>query len=849
MSYVFDYPIADAWSTIQPVDTINRGLLLDGYWEKSGIGFYLIIYDLSSNKLVKYLDSTVKPHVKTESSTGQNHVIMYDALPEKEVQVSKILNTGDNIYFNSKIERKDQLNQASNFDLMYFHEKQLTPGSLISIEHNSIQPLTSESTIDIRSKLMGESEELIELAEINMPIFEMPLPDVERISFDIEVASPRGIFPVPEEARFRVNAIATYDSTDHASVWILGFSPTTTELKEIENNLGYLPEVRHFLDERRLLKDFFNEIINHQIILSYNGDNFDLPYLLNRGRKLGLDVPIYEGFKHGFYHKKQYHFVGTIHLDLFRFFANNSVRLYAFGGKYSRLRLDDVAEALLGEKKVEHNLWFDEMTRGQMVEYNAKDVELTLRLTTFSDNLTWAVMLMIMRVGKMTLTQVNRASISNWILNWLAFEHARKGWILPSREALNKKGFFDSSAEIDGKGYQGAIVFEPDPGVYWDVTVADYASLYPSVIKKYRLSYETVRCPHDSCKSNQVPELTHWVCSKMGIMSALVGYVRDIRVNYYKQLAKFGETEADRLLGSTIQAALKVFINASYGVFGNRSFALFCPPVAESTTAYSRHALLEAKRIANEMGYTVLYGDTDSIFVHKLTDKDFRFLQAWSIVELGIELGIDYRFRYLVLSGRKKNYFGIKMNSDTIIKGLQVKKSNTSIFIKELFQDILDVLRQVDTPAELKQGIKRMITKIRLTRKKLRSGKIPIEKLAKMSTLTKAFDEYQTKTPAVQVAIQEMTEENQDEYVQGVQFMVVPCKPKDAVVRTTRFKEFPPGYVMKCNYQSVDKIDPYSINWNKFETELENAFEPIFDAFGLKWAEELDQTTSLDVWF
>ncbi|PSN95083.1 hypothetical protein B9Q09_03520, partial [Candidatus Marsarchaeota G2 archaeon ECH_B_SAG-C16] len=61
-----------------------------------------------------------------------------------------------------------------------------------------------------------------------------------------------------------------------------------------------------------------------------------------------------------------------------------------------------------------------------------------------------------------------------------------------------------TQATIKGKKYKGAIVISPKAGVYFDVVVLDFASLYPSILKEYNLSYETVRCPHPECRNNKV---------------------------------------------------------------------------------------------------------------------------------------------------------------------------------------------------------------------------------------------------------------------------------------------------------------------------------------------------------
>lgn len=114
-------------------------------------------------------------------------------------------------------------------------------------------------------------------------------------------------------------------------------------------------------------------------------------------------------------------------------------------------------------------------------------------------------------------------------------------------------------------------MLDPPLGIFFNVYVLDFASLYPSIISKWNLSYETVNCGENS--ERPIPELPHTVCkNRPGLTSTLVGVLRDLRVHVYKKLAKKAPTLAERQLYDVVQSAMKVFINASYGVFGAETF-------------------------------------------------------------------------------------------------------------------------------------------------------------------------------------------------------------------------------------------------------------------------------------
>ena len=126
--------------------------------------------------------------------------------------------------------------------------------------------------------------------------------------------------------------------------------------------------------------------------------------------------------------------------------------------------------------------------------------------------------------------------------------------------------------------------------------------------------------------------------------SRVLGFIRDIRVYWFKDRAKNPNlSESERNQSNVIQSSLKVILNASYGVFGSENFALYCPPVAESTAALAREAITKTKEYCEQkLGLQVIYGDTDSIFVLQPTEDNIKELEDWSMKTFQIELGTDF---------------------------------------------------------------------------------------------------------------------------------------------------------------------------------------------------------------
>ena len=281
----------------------------------------------------------------------------------------------------------------------------------------------------------------------------------------------------------------------------------------------------------------------------------------------------------------------------------------------------------------------------------------------------------------------------------------------PNREDLDERSIgVKSDAAIKDKKYKGGLVVQPEEGVHFDVVVMDFASLYPSIIKVRNLSYETVRCPHPECRSNAIPLTNHWACTKRnGLTAMIIGSLRDLRVNYYKSLSKKESlTEKQRDQYTVVTQALKVILNASYGVMGADTFPLYFLPAAEATTAIGRHTIQGTIDACEEAGIRVLYGDTDSIFVKRPPAEQVQAVMDKAKENYGVDLEIDKEYRYCVLSNRKKNYFGVTKSGKLDVKGLTGKKSHTPQFIKQAFKEILGILADIQT----KDGFEAAKTKI-----------------------------------------------------------------------------------------------------------------------------------------
>src|ERR687891_446377 len=541
-------------------------------------------------------------------------------------------------------------------------------------------------------------------------------------------------------------------------------------------------------------------IINaYPIIVTFNGDDFDLPYLYARSQDSRIDpngvaipkdkVPIMIKKESFIKHGMQAEPVGIrhgIHIDLYRTFDNRSIQIYAFSRVYTDHTLNAISEALLGDSKIEFEGDISDLPIQRLAEYCLKDADLTYRLTSFNDNLLMKLLVVVARIGRLSVDDISRFGVNQWIRGILYYEHRQRNELIPSRNELEKKGTASTTAIIKEKKYRGGEVVEPVPGIHFNVIVLDFASLYPSIIKVHNLSYETINCSHEDCRENEVEGTTHWVCKhRKGLTSFLIGSLRDLRVNYYKHLAKDKTLPPEeRKLYNVVSQAIKVILNASYG-------------------------------------------DTDSIFLSNPDQKHIDQLVQWARETLGVDLEIDKQYRYVVFSDLKKNYLGVLSDGTVDVKGLTGKKSHTPPFIRKAFYDILEILGKINSEKDFEYAREKIKSVIQENAKNLEVHKIPLEELSFNVTINKSLSTYGKKMGSKTV------DGNSNDIYKGLPQHIKAAKMLvDANKREIRAGDTISYVKIKAGdgVRPVELSKPEEIDIEKYLETMESTFEQVLSA-------------------
>jgi len=384
--------------------------------------------------------------------------------------------------------------------------------------------------------------------------------DLNVMGFDIETYAPVGSTAIMPDIN-PILMIAVYTNK--------GVKRVITS-KRFDTKLDYV----EFVKSEEAIIEAFKAIIEAEkpdIIVGYNSDGFDLPYIQHRANryKIKLDIALDGGVAES-KRMRGYMIRGMPHIDIYQFVR----RVIGRSLRTDSYSLSAVANELLGDDKV--------------------DVEIDELADTWDNKI----------VG-LPLFDICRMSFSQ-LVEWYLMRQAP----VFKEIAPNKPNYH----QVEGRrssSYAGGFVYEPKPGRYKNVVVFDFLSLYPTIISSHNVCPSTLNC--ECCVEDEhVPGAEkYWFCNdKPGFISMLVEDLITRRVRVKELLAK----KPSEILKARSQS-LKLLANSFYGYlgfFGARWYSLEC---AESVTAYGRYYIQKVIAEAERAGFKVIYSDTDSVFM------------------------------------------------------------------------------------------------------------------------------------------------------------------------------------------------------------------------------------------
>jgi DNA polymerase I len=181
-------------------------------------------------------------------------------------------------------------------------------------------------------------------------------------------------------------------------------------------------------------------------------------------------------------------------------------------------------------------------------------------------------------------------------------------------------------------------------------------------------------------------------------------------------------------LAQATSELLKLILVSSYGVT-IRIRGLARPSLAESITAYGRFSLQTTWDVAKENGLHPIYGDTDSLFLNDPSEEQVEWLIKTVKNRLKLDLAVDEKYSICVLPRAMKAYFGIRKDGTADIKGVTAIKSNSPLFIQNVFRECVKAMVEVKNYDDFEVAKQRIQTIVRDAIKNLEEGKVPMKDL------------------------------------------------------------------------------------------------------------------------
>ena len=289
-----------------------------------------------------------------------------------------------------------------------------------------------------------------------------------------------------------------------------------------------------------------------------------------------------------------------------------------------------------------------------------------------------AGVLMASRLSGLSPSLASRFTPGTLISSYETYEAVRRGIVVPFRksdaEVLRK------FAALKGAD-RGGMMFQPEPGIFADVDEIDFTSMYPSIIVQANLSPETIRNPEQQ---------------RRGFLPTALEPLLALRIKT-KQLKKTDPTIAG------IDAILKWMLVTCFGYTGYKNAKFGRIEVHEGITGRSRDILLQTKDIAEAMGFRVLHGIVDCLWVQ---GSPVAALKERVDRETGLPTEVEH-FTWLVFLplndglGAYNRYYGRLSDGSVKVRGIAARRHDTPEYIRTMQGAMLTVMGKATTIAEL----------------------------------------------------------------------------------------------------------------------------------------------------
>ncbi len=471
------------------------------------------------------------------------------------------------------------------------------------------------------------------------------------------------------------------------------------------------------------------------IIMSFGGNTKHWDYLTHRAHKLKTTFDVDRAKKEP--HTSVYghvSFTGVANVDLADFmdvFPEVKVQTLANLANY----LGAAAKNASGDEveDVEFADYWDDPEKKQRLKEFSMD---NARKIRSSSVLLLDFALQLSSLVSLPLDHVMTAAVG-FRVEWFLIKQTRRiGELVPRR------------IEQPYRPYAGGLVLKPKPGLHDNIAVLDFKSMYPNIMIRYNLSPDTYvppEAPEPKGGVYEAPEVKYRFRKEPpGFYKEALTFLIQVRNQIRLQMKTLSSASSEWSVLDARQKAVKVITNAAYGYAGWIGARWYIKPVAEAASAWGRYTILSASRLVESKGLTIIYGDTDSLFLTN-NEKKIRELQKEIGKELGLEAEVSEVYTRIFFTEAKKRYAGLRSDGSLDIVGLEVMRGDWAQVAKTVQEQVLGIILREKSPKKAVDYVHEMVAE-------LRNRQVPFRDLIIWKTLTKPPEQYAIRSPHVEAA-------------------------------------------------------------------------------------------------
>lgn len=648
-------------------------------------------------------------------------------------------------------------------------QTEITP---LELQNFSLQPMAAVYTHSLQNFYRTRDT----LNENNIQTFESDIRPAERylterfITAAVNIHNPTNnavlydppIKPDTYEPTFRLMSLdieTAYDTDElfsiayicgsHKKVLMTGDNKLTEKDTPVEIDIEFLE------NEKALLRHFMQQVeqLDPDVFIGWNVINFDFRFLQKKADQLNIKLNLGRNnspIKWRQHHSEHQHYF--LHIPG-RAILDGIDTLKSATWQFSSFSLDHVSSELLGRKKLitQQKNSHDPLYKAKEIKRQFYEDKLSLAKYNLED---CQLVVDIFEQTELTHFAIERSRLTGLELDRIGGSVAAFDNLYLPR--LHRKGFTAPNIGDYGNGNTapGGYVMDSKPGLYDSVIVLDYKSLYPSIIRTFKVDPYARIAAKELTEDETIP----------GYDGASFAKHEHILPQIIAELWQ-ARDKAKQENNKALSQAIKIIMNSFYGVLGTPGCRIHDARLTSSITKRSHDIIKQSVKLINEQGHEVIYGDTDSVFVslnkklnNDQADKTGKHLisiinRYWKEhlaedykIDSYLEMEYETHFKRFFMptvrgsdKGSKKRYAGVieTHKKDSIIfKGLENVRTDWTRLAREFQQELYRRIFNNETYQDF----------IRDTVKKLNSGKLD-EQLVYRKRLRQRLDHYQKNIP------------------------------------------------------------------------------------------------------